>query len=80
MHVLIVSELPTTWDSSSFVNTCAFVVTNLVKLPTTGLVGNSGSHQPQSASGSQFPLLHKPPRSPRISCPRNTAASVRSCG
>ncbi len=78
--VVVASELPTTWDSSSFVNTCAFVVTNLVKLPTTGLVGNSGSHQPQSASGFQFPLLHKPPRSPRISCPRNTAASVRSCG
>src|ERR1017187_6259081 len=27
-----------------------------------------------------FPLLHKPPRSPRISCPRNTPASVRPDG
>ena len=26
-----------------------------------------------------FPLLHKPPRSPRIFCPRNSTASVRSC-
>src|SRR5664280_3332443 len=61
------SAMPTT-RSCGLLDPGAFVVTYVVKLPTTGLRGNSGSRQPQTTNAFQSPLLHKPPRQPRISC------------